>query len=198
MSDFSDDGLDVVVDGTDISEEDLKHASATVSKEGHYHVMVQSVTPYNDEGRLPSRRVDMVVLDGTEKSQIGRYLNHYCVVQSWEFAGEEKTGKILPLNQRGKILLAKMFCAFGLLDQNAIRKKNLSFPFSQLVGCQAIVRVYANEFVRRDGEKGTGYRIGSFHAIDDPKVGHVPKDADGIASWEQERSVGSGTGFDDI
>jgi len=193
------DELDAVIEGSDTSQDDLKGGGGMVEKAGYYHVRVQDVVPYSEEGKLPNRRVDLHVLAGTEPSEVGKILFHRIYLMTWERdANKVKTGKMAPPSKGARMMAFRFFLGMGLVNKEELGQKDIHLPFSKLPNCQAIVKV-VREDKDSDGKPldKPNFKVAETYTLDDPKVADVPMDAEYLTMWESEMAANRSV-IDDI
>lgn len=170
MSDFVD---DFEVDASDFDSSDTEGRGGLVDKAGFYHVVVNDLTLFEEEGKAKNVRVDMQVLNGTDQTQIGKMIFHRVYLN-------RKDGDAL--TKGSKAITTRLFIGFGLLPKDAAEAETVKWPFSQLKGAQAVVEIKPETYEDRNGDERTDFRIpfGNVYRFEDEKVADVPVDREAL------------------
>lgn len=185
------------LDASDIGEGELARGGF-VDKEGFYHVEFTDAEKEADpsKGKMPCIRVDMKVLAGTEKSQVGKMHFH-----RMNLAKKGGPGELLRLSVGSRKNLFKFFVQLGLLKQEEVEgNQAVALPWRKLAGMQAVIEIKNEPYEEKDRERGTptgkmldSYRIPygcNVWQVNDPKVKDVPKDVEALAILTGGAGVG--------
>lgn len=189
---------DFELDASDIGEGELSRGGF-IDKEGFFHVEILDATKEVDpaKGKAPCLRVDMKVLDGTDKSQVGRMLFHRINLAKLN----QKTGELEPLSVGARKNLFKFFVQLGLLEQSQVEgNQSVKLPWQKLQAMQCVIEIKNEPYDETDKNTGTptGKKKDSFRipygcnvwTVDAEKVKNVPKDVDALASFTGGAGIG--------
>jgi hypothetical protein len=155
------DGMIAVnLDGGEVESPDEFYAGNRVTKEGHYHVNATDCTLSREDGKLPTLKIDLQILDGTDpngkrlEDQIDKLIVHRIFLARWE---DKANGIEKPLDDRAQKGIRAFAFAFGLIAESDLSKKNVNIPFHMIVGRQAIVKVQREaDWEDKDGKPQKG------------------------------------------
>lgn len=195
-----DDLFEMTINASGFTAEDLdkKGGGGAVDKEGHYHVLMCRPVQEKGDGKVPSIRVDMKILAGTDDTQVGKMVFHRAYL-----ARKGENGTLEELSEGSKLNLLKFFANLGLVSKEAVAgSEKVGLPWLKLEFFQAIVEVKNEPFDETDRQTGmkTGKKRDSFRIpygcnvwqVSDEKVAYVPKDPDALAEFT------GGAGIDDV
>lgn len=188
----------------ELSKEQLhKSGGSSVTKEGHYHVLVESVE-LNSTDKTPNIKVIMKVLEGTESDQINKLIYHRIYFSPKTKADPEKEQKAF------KGMVTFLF-EFGVLSEEAaFGKQDLRLTkahWEALQGCQAIVKVGLEKgtpYTDDDGNEKMGkdsFKILWNNDVWNPFHEHVkdvPKDAEFLQYLNAPAGAGGGSDLDGV
>lgn len=144
MSDFFEDDLNVKLDGGQVESADDLYSGNRVTKEGYYHVTCTGISKEAKEGKLPTLKIDLMVLDGTDfdgkqlVDQHEKSLTHRIFLAGW--TDKAKTEQA-PLDDKKMKGIRAFAYAFGLIPEADLVKSNVAVPFQLIEGRQAVVKV---------------------------------------------------------
>jgi len=184
-----DDLFEMTFDASGVTPEKLEQkGSATVNKDGKYHVLFKGLEKEKPDGKAPCVRIDMEVLAGTEESQVGRmHFDRKNLMKKGEHGLE-------PLSDGMKQNILKFFINLGLLTKEEVAgNASIRLPWEKLEHFQAIVEIKNEPYDDKDKTTGqpTGKKVDSFRIpygcnvwrVDDDRVANVPKDPDALAEF---------------
>jgi len=202
----ADDLFEMTFDASGFSQEDLesKGGGGQVNAECFSHMLFQAPVQEKEPGKIPTVRVDMQVLAGTDETQVGKMHFHriYLARKERDDKGKE-TGKIIPLSDGSKKNLLKFFANLGLISKEEVAgSASVRLPWERLDQFQAIVEIKNEPYDEKDKDSGekTGKLRDSFKIpygcnvwqVGDERMSHVPKDPDALAEFT------GGAGVDDV
>lgn len=153
------------------SEEDLEGYDHPV--DGIYHVVVNGADDSRE--KVTGVRVDLQVLAGTAKGQVGKKAQE----TFWDPSPEHKDNGRFATKR-----IAKFAIAAGLITPEQLGKPGVAINWEQAVGRQLVVKLVGYE--RKDKETGKTYRGANIDGLEmytvrHPSVAQVPKDAEALA-----------------
>lgn len=191
MSPVAEDLFEMTIDASGFSQEDLeqKGGGGAVNKEGFYHVIFNAPSQEKEEGKVPSVRIDMQVLAGTDETQVGKMHFHRVYLMK---KGKGK-GELETLSDGSKKNILKFFANLGLISKEEVAgSAAVRLPWERLEYFQAIIEVKNEPYDETDehGNK-TGKQRDSFKIpygcnvfqVGDERMSHVPKDPDALADF---------------
>lgn len=185
-----DDLFDMVFDASGVTPEKLDQKGGNVvNKDGKYHVLFKGLEKEKADGKLPSVRIDMEILAGTEESQVGAVHFHRIYL-----AKKGTGGAFEPLSDGSKTNILKFFTNLGLLTKEDVAgNASIRLPWEKLEFFQAVVEIKNEPYDETDKNTGqpTGKKINSFKIpygcnvwrVDDDRVASVPKDPEALADF---------------
>lgn len=182
--------FDMVFDGSGITPEKLdQKGGKSVNKDGKYHVQIKGMEKEKQEGKIPSVRLDMEILAGTEESQVGAMYYHRIYL-----AKKGAGGTLEPLSDGSKTNILKFFTNLGLLTKEDVAgNASIRLPWEKLEFFQAVVEIKNEPYDETDKATGqpTGKKINSFKIpygcnvwqVGDDRIASVPKDPEALAEF---------------
>lgn len=176
--------LNLEFDASDVSEDSL-WTGGMVSKPGFYHVSGGNVSmEKGDDNSLKHLQLEMIVLDGTEESEINKRLYHRIYLEGWEKRPEgDEPGVKKGLDKKQQQGIIAFAFAFGLVSKDAFGKQ-MKVPFHMFEGSQAVVKVSEDEYFDRNGQKKKSFKMAwnnDCWPVWHDRVRDVPKDAESLA-----------------
>lgn len=203
MSVYSDDQNedDVIIEAADLTPDDMDDVGGRVEKPGYYHVQCIDVKPQNNAGQLPGKRLDLQIVDGDHKDQVGRFIYHNMNLNAWEKGpdGKERTGAFAPLSVGARKVMTRFFVNLGLINRDDVGKGAIKLPFGKLRGMQFIAKVSDDPY-EKDGKMISSMKIkfADVMTLDDERARDVPKDPEALKLWNTQKGSGGGINVDDI
>lgn len=191
--------FDMVFDGSNVTEEKLEQkGSATVNKDGKYHMLFKGIEKEKAEGKIPAVRIDMEVQAGDHEDQVSRTHFHRIYL-----AKKGNGGSFEPLSDGSKQNILKFFVNLGLLTKEDVAgNSSIRLPWEKLENFQAIVEIKNEPYDETDKTTGaaTGKKINSFKIpygcnvwqVGDDRVANVPKDPEALSIFT------GGAGLSDV
>lgn len=190
---MTEDLFDYEFDGSGFTPEDLdQKGSATVNKNGFYHILIKGLHQEKQEGKIPAIRVDMEVLAGENEDQVGRTHYHRVNLAKWN---EDKTD-VIPLSEASVKNVLRFFTNLGLVPKEEAVGNRVRLPWERLDQFQAIVEIKNEPYEDKETKKmKDSFKIPfgcNVWKVGDERMSKVPKDPDALADFT------GGAGLDSV